>query len=82
MLCAERCRVCNHDLDAWFSLGLVNGRLDKLAEASSCFHHILAIDPHNAGACYNLGKLCSLQGEFVQAEQYYRRAIKFKNDLA
>ena len=82
MLCTERCRTHGHDLDAWFILGLVNGRLGKLEEASSCFHHILAIDPHNAGASYNLGKLHSLQGEFAQAEQYYRQAIKFKKDLA
>jgi len=80
--CAEHCRVHKQDLNTWFTWGLVSGRLGKYTQAFACFRHILTVEPHNAGACYNLGKLFSLQGDFSQAEQYYRQAIELKKDLA
>jgi predicted O-linked N-acetylglucosamine transferase (SPINDLY family) len=61
--------------DAFNNLG--NALADQSPEeAAAAYRQALAIDPHHAAACNNLGALCTRDGEFLQAAELFRRAAR------
>jgi DNA-binding transcriptional MerR regulator len=65
-----------NELDAaeWFDIGLELERL-SLGEATDAYRRCLELDPANADACVNLGRLLHDRGEVPEAEDLYRRAL-------
>ncbi len=67
----------------WVQLGSAQLSAPKLgeAEAERSFKKALEIDPNNAQAHYQLGKLYLQQKEFGKAEQYLEKAISLDPSL-
>jgi Flp pilus assembly protein TadD/peroxiredoxin len=54
-----------------------HGYLDQAAES---FLQVIATDPHNADAFYNLGTLRLGQNDFAQARQHFDQALRLKSN--
>lgn len=54
----------------------------KMADASSLYSEILALDPAHAPACINLGTIHYNQRQFLDAERLYRQATEVDPDYA
>ena len=67
----------------WVQLGTAQLSAPKLgeAEAERSFKKALEIDPNNAQAHYQLGKLYLQERDFVKAEQYLEKAISLDPSL-
>lgn len=72
----QLCRLDRRDADAWFTLGLINGRLGLLEEVIPCCHEALAIRPDFLEAHYNLARALQGLGRLAEAEESYRRALR------
>ena len=78
----ERSRTCIGDtrcvrtnapwLDAHFDLGLILGRLGKLAEAQKAFETVLKLQPGNADAKFWLGCTLSAEGQKEEARTKFK----------
>ncbi len=81
-LCRTYCDSQQHDLDAWFLLGLIDGRLGKYQDSGSCFQRILELNPGSAEAYYNLGKIFLLEGQYDKASENFKKTIQLKPGCA
>ena len=60
--------------DEWYNLGLDLEEVDA-GKAPECYRRALKLDPRNADAHVNLGRLYQLKGDFKQARHHYGRAV-------
>jgi tetratricopeptide (TPR) repeat protein len=58
-----------------------SGSADDTAAASKEFSSELDLDPANANAAYELGEAAHNAGEMVEAERYFRMALRFYPDF-
>ena len=65
--------------DDWYNLGLDLEDLD-LDRAIQAYRRALELDPANADAHVNLGRLQQLDGELDEARRCYRRALQVEPD--
>lgn len=74
---AER---ANHDSTTssadWYRLGADLEAVSLLAEAKMAYRQAIALEPHNADAQINLGRLLHEEGLVQEAEAHYRLAMK------
>lgn len=63
------------DSDAWYNLGLDLEDIDP-EQAPDAYRRAIALNPENADAHVNLGRLLQLRGRPVDAERHYRRALE------
>jgi tetratricopeptide (TPR) repeat protein len=64
------------------SLGLVQERQGKLAEAEAEYREAIRLQPNHAPAHYNLGVVLGRQGKLAEAERLFREALRLQPDLA
>ena len=60
--------------DEWYNLGLDLEEVD-VRKAPECYRRALQLDPENADAHVNLGRLFQLEGDIRQAKQHYESAL-------
>jgi tetratricopeptide (TPR) repeat protein len=66
------------EVEELFKKGISDFREKHYADAQICFKKILAIDPRNVDAYYNLGSLSETKHDYVDALTYYRAALATK----
>ena len=67
------------DSEGWYNLGLDLEEVDSL-RAPEAYHKAIQLDPKNAYAHVNLGRLMQLQGNFRLAKQHYEQALESADD--
>jgi tetratricopeptide (TPR) repeat protein len=74
---AERNLKSNPDLDSddWYNLGLDLEEVDP-DRAPEAYLRAIALDPENADAHVNVGRLYQLKGSLKKAKQHYQRALE------
>jgi tetratricopeptide (TPR) repeat protein len=65
---------------AWFFRGMALSRLQRHAEALPCFHNALRLDSASAGCLEAQGDAFYHCGQFAEARQSYRHALKFADN--
>jgi len=65
----------NLDSDEWYNLGLDLEEVDP-AKAPEAYARAIELDPSNADAHVNLGRLMQLKGDLKSAKKHYERALK------
>ena len=65
--------------DEWYNLGLDLEEVD-IAKAPACYRRALQLDPDNADAHVNLGRLYQLKGDLKRAKQHYGLAVAVAGD--
>lgn len=63
-----------------FTYGVAMFQHGYIDEAAASFLHVVATDPGNADAYYNLGTLRLGQNDFAQARQYLEKTVRLKPD--
>lgn len=63
------------DTDAWYNLGLDLEELEP-ERAPEAYRKALALDPNNADAHVNLGRLYQLTGDLRSAKRHYQHALQ------
>ncbi len=69
------------DSDDWYNLGLDLEEVDP-ERAPEAYQRAIALDPTNADAYVNLGRLAQLRGNLKQAKKCYERALVQNADHA
>ncbi len=64
------------DSDDWYNLGLDLEDVDP-KRAPDAYLKAIAIDPENADAHVNLGRLQQLRGDLKRAKQHYQKALSY-----
>ena len=63
--------------DDWYNVALDREEADPLL-APAAYRRALALNPKNADAHVNLGRLCQVQGDLKSAKRHYQLALKAK----
>lgn len=75
-LFAEICALDRTDAEAWFALGVINGKLNQAAESIECFRKAIALQPGHALAYYNLGMALRGLGKVEEAANAFREVTR------
>lgn len=75
-LLEQVCKVDRVDADAWFMLGVVNGKLERADEAVSCLQAAVRLHPGHALTHYNLGSIYRTQGRLEEAAKSFSEALR------
>ncbi len=67
------------DSDDWYNLGLDLEEIEP-DRAPEAYLRAISLDPTNADAHVNLGRLYQMKGQLKVARRYYRKAIEFAPD--
>jgi tetratricopeptide (TPR) repeat protein/SAM-dependent methyltransferase len=68
------------DVDAWYRLSSINGRLGYIDDAEACCRRVLALQADHGDAYVNLGHVYSRRGDFQEALKHYQTAARFNPD--
>jgi FkbM family methyltransferase len=68
------------ETEAWFWLGVIADRLDRLEESVACYQRVLALQPDSAETCGNLGTVLLKQGKLEAAITQHQRALQLMPD--
>ncbi len=63
------------DSDEWYNLGLDLEEVDP-EKAPDAYRKALELEPRNADAHVNLGRLCQLKGDLKRAKRHYQMALE------
>lgn len=63
------------DTDAWYNMGLDLEELEP-ERAPDAYRQAIELDPDNADANVNLGRLCQINGDLRTAKRHYERALQ------
>ncbi len=69
------------DVEAWYMLSSINGRLGNLNEAADCCRRVLEIQPDHSKTHVNLGNVLHSQGKLNAAADSYMLAIQTNPNL-
>jgi predicted O-linked N-acetylglucosamine transferase (SPINDLY family) len=75
-LFAEICEQNRTDAEAWFALGVINGKLNNVAESIESFHKTISLQPGHALAHYNLGLALRGQGKVEEAANAFQAVTR------
>jgi len=75
-LLEEVCRIDRMDAEAWFMLGVVNGRLNDIENSIACLSQSLKLDSGNALAHYNLGTALRSEGRLDEAIKTFQESVR------
>ena len=67
------------DSDAWYNLGLDLEEVEP-DKASDAYRRAIALDPANADAHVNLGRLHQVRGDLERAKRHYQQALDAVSD--
>lgn len=81
-LCAGLCERNRDDAEAWFLLAGIQAQLGALDEVIRCCRQVVALQPPNVAAHYNLGVALQAQGRTEEAAGSYRRVLEVQPDNA
>ena len=81
-LCVGLCERNQNDAEAWFLLAGVHAQLGELDQVVRCCQHVIALEPMNIPAHYNLGVALQTQGHIDEAAGCYRRVLEIQPDHA
>lgn len=70
------CKLDKRDADAWFLLGVVEGRLGNCKEAVRCLRNSISLDPKPARSHYNLGIALRDAGKFDCAIAAFEKTLR------
>ena len=76
------CEVDPRDVESWFMMGTLYGRVGRLSEAEAALRKAVDVEPNFAQGHLTLGQALELQGKLDEAGDSYRRALGLKADLA
>lgn len=76
MLFEQVCKVDRTDAEAWFMLGVVNGKLEHADEAVACLRTAVGLRPGHALTHFNLGAVFHAQGRLEGAAQSFGEALR------
>ena len=65
--------------DEWYNFGLDLEEMDP-ERAPDAYERAIALDPKNADAHVNLGRLCQLKGDLKSAKRHYQLALEAASD--
>ncbi len=68
----------DHQIDAWFGLGVAAYFQGNLSEATTCWQQVLTIDPQHVKALANLGFVYKTQSKYTEAIAKYQQALQQK----
>jgi len=68
------------DVNAWYMLSTINGKLGNLDDAESCSRRVLDLQPDHSDAYVNLGHVYTRRGNYREALTHYKTAVDFKPD--
>ena len=68
-------RIDDLDSDDWYNLGLELEEVDP-NKAPDAYRQAINLDPENADAHVNLGRLYQLRGDLKSAKRHYQRALE------
>ncbi len=77
-LYASICKMDKRDAEAWFMLGAVNSRMNKLAPAADCFRKAIAIAPSQPQSHFNLGIVLKNIGKLEESAAALQKTLKFQ----
>lgn len=77
-LYAQVCKTDKRDAEAWFMLGAVNSRMNKLTLAVDCFRKAIAIAPSQAQSHFNLGIVLQKMGKQEEAATALQKTLQLQ----
>lgn len=77
----EVCRIDRMDAEAWFMLGVVNGRLNDIENSIVCLRQSLKLNSGNPLAQYNLGTALRSQGRLDEAIRAFQESVRLAPEL-
>lgn len=75
-LLEQVCKIDRVDAEAWFMLGVVNGKLERADEAVACLHTAARLRSDHALTHYNLGAIFRAQGRLEEAAQSFGDVLR------
>lgn len=78
--CEQYCRRFPGDPEGLMYLGAIDGQMGLFAEAEQCMRKVLALQPGNAPAYYNLGLALSEQNKTMAAIAAFEDALRIQPD--
>ncbi len=70
-----------HFSAAWTELGVSYSQLEQYDSAMACLRIADALNPRNHTVYNNFGKVYYARGDLARAEEYWNKAIQFKEDV-
>lgn len=72
--------ISSEDVDAWYMLSSINGKLGHIDDAEICCRRVLALQGDHSDAYVNLGHIYSRRGNYHEALNHYQTAVRLKPD--
>lgn len=72
----QACQLNPDDVQGWFALSTVNGRLGEVEASAECCRRVLSLDPGHSEAHLNLGNVYLSQGKHAEAETQYKKVLQ------
>lgn len=76
--CASLCKTSPDDPEAWFVFAGINAQLGLLDEVVVCCENVIALQPGNVAALYNLGVAMQGQGRHAPALAVYETLLDYE----
>ncbi|MHB8256705.1 MAG: tetratricopeptide repeat protein [Acidiferrobacterales bacterium] len=76
------CENNRNDPEAWFLLAGVHAQLGVMDEVIRCCGQVIALEPGNAAARYNLGVALQMRGRYQEAVETYGKMLEVQPDAA
>ena len=75
-LLSTLCEDCPEDVEAWSLLAMASAQQQDIATVAACCRRIIALQPANPQAYYNLGVALQQDARHVAAADAYRRTVE------
>ncbi len=72
--------ISPEDVDAWYMLSTITGKLGQIDDAEECCRRVLALHAEHGDAYVNLGHVYARRGNLHEALKYYQAAVRIKPD--
>ena len=81
-ICRKLCKENGDDAESWFLLAGINAQMGMLDEVATCCRRVVALQPTNVQAHYNLGVALQMLGNHRDATNSYREVVRLQPDYA
>jgi tetratricopeptide (TPR) repeat protein len=69
------------DVDAWYMLSTIHGKLGRIDDTEACCRRVLALQAEHGDAYVNLGHVYARRGNPHEALKHYQTAVRIKPDF-